>query len=73
MLCKKVLIVFVSYSLPYIENTHNILEDLEESYNGQKLAIVTTVNNNGYKAHKGMGHVPQLSSHPKPNMVKISG
>ena len=29
-----------------------------------KFGHSTTLNNKGYKAHKEMGHVPQLSSHP---------
>ena len=38
-----------------------------------KFGHSTTLNNKGYKAHKEMGHVPQLSSHPNLYLVKISG
>ena len=38
-----------------------------------KFGHSTTLNNKGYKAHKEMGHVPKLSSHPNLYLVKISG
>ena len=38
-----------------------------------KFGHSTTLNNKGYKAHKEMGHVPELSSHSNLYLVKISG
>ena len=36
-----------------------------------KFGHSTTVNNKGYKAHKEMGHVSQLSLHPQLDVLKI--
>ena len=33
----------------------------------------TTLNNKSYKAHKEIGHDLKLSSHPKLDVVKLSG
>ena len=36
-----------------------------------KFGHSTTLNNKGYNAHKEMGHVPYLSSHPNLYLVKV--
>ena len=44
-----------------------------ESKMWPKCGHSTTLNNKGYKAHKEIGHVSELSSHPQLYFLKILG